>query len=225
MPTVKISPSWLAVLHGEFEKPYFEKLTQFVKKEYSSTTVYPQGKNIFRALDLCPFESIKVVILGQDPYHGEHQANGLCFSVNPPVPNPPSLQNIFKEIASDLNVPIPQSGNLENWAKQGVLLLNATLTVRANQAGSHQKQGWEEFTDQIIQTISDQKEHVVFLLWGKYAQAKGKNIDQSKHLVLTSVHPSPLSAYGGFFGCKHFSKTNAYLRAHGEKEIDWTNLS
>lgn len=222
MANVKLPPSWLAVLQDEFEKPYFEKLTNFVKREYLSTTIYPQGKNIFRAFELCPSDQVKVVILGQDPYHGARQANGLCFSVDESIHQPPSLQNIFKEIATDLDQPItPTSGNLDHWAKQGILLLNATLTVRANQAGSHQHQGWEEFTDRVIQVISDQKEHVVFLLWGKYAQEKGKIIDKSKHLVLSATHPSPFSAYHGFFGCKHFSKTNSYLQAHGEKAIDW----
>lgn len=222
MTNVKLPPSWLSVLQDEFTKPYFQKLTGFVKKEYLSTTIYPHGKNIFRAFELCPFDQIKVVILGQDPYHGPDQANGLCFSVNEGIHQPPSLQNIFKEIATDLNLPIPASGNLDHWASQGILLLNATLTVRANQAGSHQRQGWEEFTDRVIQTISDQKDHIVFLLWGKYAQEKGKIIDQTKHLVLSAAHPSPFSAFHGFFGCRHFSKTNAYLHQHGLVEINWT---
>ena len=224
MPEVQIHPSWEAVLHQEFDQEYFEKLTKFVKQEFSSTTIYPEGKNIFRAFELCPFDQVKVVILGQDPYHGPKQANGLCFSVNDGIPLPPSLQNIYKEIATDLNITKPTSGNLDNWSRQGVLLLNATLTVRANQAGSHQKKGWEQFTDAAIQAISDQKENVVFLLWGKYAQEKGKVIDTSKHLVLKSVHPSPLSAYAGFFGCKHFSKTNDYLKSIGKTPIDWGNL-
>ena len=221
MPKVNLPPSWLAVLKDEFEKPYFEKLTEFVKKEYLTYAIYPQGKNIFRAFELCPFDQVKVVILGQDPYHGPKQANGLCFSVSDDLPQPPSLQNIFKEISADLGLPIPTSGNLEHWGRQGILLLNATLTVRANQAGSHQKQGWEEFTDSVIKTISDQKENIVFILWGKYAQEKGKIIDQSKHLILSAAHPSPFSAYHGFFGCKHFSKTNAYLKAHQQPEINW----
>ena len=223
MAQVKIHPSWLKMLEQEFEKPYFEELVAFVKKEYASTTIYPEGKNIFRAFELCPFESVKVVILGQDPYHGPEQANGLCFAVNDAVPLPPSLQNIWKEIASDLNVSTPHHGDLENWAKQGVLLLNATLTVRANVAGSHQKKGWEQFTDAVIKTISEKKSGVVFLLWGKYAQVKGAVIDESKHLILKAAHPSPLSAHNGFFGCKHFSKTNEYLDRHSQQTIKWAN--
>lgn len=221
MPQIKIHPSWLAVLKAEFEKPYFQKLIDFVKKECASASIYPEGKNIFRAFELCPFEAVKVVILGQDPYHGPAQANGLCFSVNENIPLPPSLQNIYKEISADLGVQMPQTGNLDNWAGQGVLLLNATLTVRANTPGSHQKQGWEEFTDAVIKAVSDQKEHVVFLLWGKYAQEKGKVIDREKHLVLTAAHPSPFSAFHGFFGCEHFSKTNEYLASKKEKPIEW----
>ncbi len=224
MPPVKIHPSWLKVLNEEFDKPYFDELTKFVKQEYSKTTIYPEGKNIFRAFELCPFESVKVVILGQDPYHGPKQANGLCFSVNDDVALPPSLQNIYKEIATDLNVKMPTKGNLDNWAKQGILLLNATLTVRADTPGSHQKKGWEQFTDAVIKTISDQKEHVIFLLWGKYAQDKGAIIDKTKHHVLQSPHPSPFSAHSGFFGCKHFSKTNEYLKSIDQKPIDWTAL-
>lgn len=224
MPKVQIHPSWQAVLQQEFNQEYFEKLTQFVKNEYNSTTIYPAGKNIFRAFELCPFDQVKVVILGQDPYHGPKQANGLCFSVNEGIPLPPSLQNIYKEIASDLNIKAPTSGNLDQWSRQGILLLNATLTVRANQAGSHQKKGWEQFTNAAIQQISDKKANVVFLLWGKYAQEKGKVIDTSKHLILKSVHPSPLSAYNGFFGCKHFSKTNDYLKSIGQTPIEWGNL-
>jgi uracil-DNA glycosylase len=222
MAQVKIDPSWLKVLHEEFEKTYFEQLVQFVKNEYARTAVYPEGKNIFRAFELCPFEAVKVVIIGQDPYHGPGQANGLCFAVGDKIPMPPSLQNIAKEISEDLSVPILKSGNLENWAKQGVLLLNATLTVRANQAGSHQHKGWEEFTDAVIRAVSEKKEHVVFLLWGKYAQEKGLVIDREKHYVLQAAHPSPFSAHHGFFGCKHFSKTNAYLESIGEKPVDWT---
>jgi uracil-DNA glycosylase len=221
MPQVKIHPSWFKVLEQEFSKPYFDELTAFVKKEYASGAIYPAGANIFRAFELCPFESVKVVILGQDPYHGPGQANGLCFSVNDDVPLPPSLKNMYKEISSDLGIPPPASGNLDRWAKQGVLMLNATLTVRANQAGSHQKRGWEQFTDAVVKTISDQKEQVVFLLWGKYAQEKGKIIDRNKHHVLMAPHPSPFSVHSGFFGCKHFSKTNEYLRSIGEEGIDW----
>jgi uracil-DNA glycosylase len=224
MSTVKIHPSWQKVLEPEFQKTYFKELTGFVKKAYTTDTIYPEGKNIFRAFELCPFDSVKVVILGQDPYHGPAQANGLCFSVNDDVPLPPSLQNIYKEINSDLHVQMPKKGNLDNWARQGVLLLNATLTVQANQAGSHQRQGWEEFTDAVIKTISDQKEHIVFLLWGKYAQDKGKVIDRDKHLVLTAAHPSPFSAYHGFFGCQHFSKTNQYLESIGKKPIHWEKI-
>ncbi|MGE3279308.1 MAG: uracil-DNA glycosylase [Candidatus Altimarinota bacterium] len=222
MPDVKIHPSWLKVLEQEFSKEYFEKLVGFVKEEYASVTVFPEGKNIFRAFERCPFDQVKVVILGQDPYHGPGQANGLCFSVNDGVPLPPSLQNIYKEIQSDLGIQVQPSGNLDRWADQGVLLLNATLTVRANQAGSHQKKGWEEFTDAVVQTLSDQKEHLVFLLWGRYAQEKGKIIDRSRHHVLTAPHPSPFSVHSGFFGCKHFSKTNEYLKSIGEKEMDWS---
>ena len=221
MPQVKIHPSWHQVLHAEFEKAYFAELTKFVKKEYASTTIYPHAKNIFRAFDLCPFDNVKVVVLGQDPYHGPGQANGLCFSVNDGVAIPPSLQNIYKEIAADLNLPAPTTGNLENWAAQGILLLNATLTVRANTPGSHQQRGWEEFTDAAIKAISDQKEHIVFLLWGKYAQVKGNIIDRTKHCVLTAPHPSPFSVHTGFFGCKHFSKTNEYLKSVGASPIRW----
>ena len=224
MAQVRIDPSWQAVLREEFDKEYFEKLIAFVKKEYAAAKVYPEGKNIFRAFELCPFNAVKVVILGQDPYHGPRQANGLCFSVNDGVPLPPSLQNIYKEIENDLGVQMPKTGNLDNWSRQGVFLLNATLTVRANKAGSHQHQGWEDFTDAVVKAVSEKKEHVVFLLWGKYAQEKGKMIDRSKHCVLTAAHPSPFSAYGGFFGCKHFSKTNEYLVSAGEKPVDWAAL-
>lgn len=224
MPHVKIHPSWEEVLKDEFEKPYFAELVNFVKKEYANATVYPEGKNIFRAFELCPFESVKVVILGQDPYHGKRQANGLCFSVNSDVALPPSLQNIYKEIEDNLNVKMLQKGNLDNWAAQGILLLNATLTVRANQAGSHQHKGWEPFTDAVIKVIADKCEHVVFILWGRYAQEKGNVIDRSKHFVLSAAHPSPFSAYNGFFGCKHFSKTNEYLAKIGEKPIDWAAI-
>lgn len=224
MAQVKIHPSWKKVISEEFGKEYFEKLTQFIKKEYSSKIIYPEGKNIFRSFELCPFEDVKVVIIGQDPYHGPKQANGLCFSVNDGMPLPPSLQNIYKEIETDLGVTRPTKGNLDNWARQGVLLLNATLTVRANTPGSHQKQGWEQFTDAVIKTISDKKENIIFLLWGKYAQDKGAKIDSKKHHILSAPHPSPFSAYSGFFGCKHFSKTNTYLKSLGQKSIDWTTL-
>ncbi|MBL7832686.1 MAG: uracil-DNA glycosylase [Cyclobacteriaceae bacterium] len=218
---VKIAISWKSQLEEEFQKPYFEQLIGFVKSEYQAHTVYPPGKEIFRAFDECDFANVKVVILGQDPYHGPGQANGLCFSVHEGVRVPPSLVNIFKEIKTDLGKPVPASGELERWAEQGVLLLNATLTVRAASPGSHQNKGWETFTDAIIKKISDEKQHVVFLLWGAYAQKKGEVIDRAKHLVLMSAHPSPFSADRGFFGCKHFSKANAYLKSKGLKEIDW----
>ena len=224
MAQVKIHPSWEKIIGEEFKKEYFEKLTQFVKKEYLSKIIYPEGKNIFRAFELCQFEDVKVVIIGQDPYHGPKQANGLCFSVNDGITLPPSLQNIYKEISSDLGVERPTKGNLDNWARQGVLLLNATLTVRANTPGSHQNQGWEDFTDAVIKTISEKKENIVFLLWGKYAQNKGAIIDSKKHHILTSAHPSPFSAHSGFFGSKHFSKTNQYLKSIGKKEIEWIKL-
>lgn len=218
---VKIAISWKSQLEEEFQKPYFEQLIGFVKSEYQAHTVYPPGKEIFRAFDECDFANVKVVILGQDPYHGPGQANGLCFSVHEGVRVPPSLVNIFKEIKTDLGKPVPASGELERWAEQGVLLLNATLTVRAASPGSHQNKGWETFTDAVIKKISDEKQHVVFLLWGAYAQKKGEVIDRTKHLVLMSAHPSPFSADRGFFGCKHFSKANAYLKSKGLKEIDW----
>lgn len=218
---VKIAISWKSQLAEEFQKPYFEQLTGFVKSEYQSHVVYPPGKEIFRAFEECDFSNVKVVILGQDPYHGPGQANGLCFSVHDGVRVPPSLVNIFKEIKADLGKPIPTSGELERWAEQGVLLLNATLTVRAGSPGSHQNKGWETFTDAVIKKISDEKQHVVFLLWGAYAQKKGEIIDRNKHLVLMSAHPSPFSADRGFFGCKHFSKANAYLKSKGLKEIEW----
>ncbi len=224
MAHIKIHPSWQTILKKEFEKPYFEELIKFVKEEYASSPVYPEGKNIFRAFELCPFDEVKVVILGQDPYHGKGQANGLCFSVNDGVSLPPSLQNMYKEIEADLRVPRLTVGNLDNWARQGILLLNATLTVRANQAGSHQKKGWEQFTDSVVQAISQHKKNVVFILWGRYAQEKGKIIDRSKHAALTAAHPSPFSAYSGFFGCKHFSKTNEYLISQGVKPITWQEL-
>ncbi len=218
---VKIAPSWKTKLETEFRKPYFKQLIQFVKNEYQTHTVYPPGKEIFRAFDCSDFDQVKVVIIGQDPYHGPGQANGLCFSVRDGVTPPPSLKNIFKEIHNDLGKPIPKNGELEGWAKQGVLLLNATLTVRASSPGSHQNKGWETFTDAVIKQISDQKSNLVFLLWGAYAQKKGEIIDRNKHLVLMSAHPSPFSADRGFFGCKHFSKTNEYLKSKGLKEIEW----
>ncbi len=236
--TVRIDPSWKARLAGEFEKPYFKELTEFVKQEYQNEPVYPAPKAIFRAFDLCPFEKTKVVILGQDPYHGPGQANGLCFAVSDGVALPPSLQNIFKEIESDLcrsrtstesaepccrssTSTVHRSGDLARWAEQGVLLLNATLTVRARLAGSHQGKGWEGFTDAAIKALSDEREHLVFILWGNYAKAKGAHIDRTKHLVIESPHPSPFSAASGFFGSKPFSKTNDYLIAHGQTPIDW----
>lgn len=218
---VRINASWKAHLQPEFEKPYFHLLTEFIRSEFASQTVYPPGREIFAAFDACPFENIKVVIIGQDPYHGPGQANGLCFSVRDGVRMPPSLVNIFKEIQQDLQKPIPASGNLDRWARQGVLLLNATLTVRAGVAGSHQGKGWETFTDSVIRLISVEKSGVVFLLWGAYAQKKVELIDRSRHLVLMSAHPSPFSADRGFFGNKHFSKANDYLRRNGQKEIEW----
>jgi len=221
MMDVKIESGWKANLKNEFEKEYFNQLIGFVREEYNIHRIYPPGKLIFNAFDQCPFDQLKVVILGQDPYHGPGQAHGLCFSVNDGIPFPPSLKNIFKELKEDVGKEIPRSGDLTDWAKQGVLLLNATLTVRAHQAGSHQKKGWEEFTDAAIQTASDQKEHLVFLLWGNYAISKRRLIDENKHLVLTSVHPSPLSASRGFFGNKHFSKANDFLQKHSLQPIHW----
>lgn len=218
---VQIEESWKKRLATEFEKPYFAQLIEFVRHEYQTTVCYPPGKLIFNAFNLCPFDKVKVVIIGQDPYHGSGQAHGLCFSVNDGVPFPPSLQNIFKEIQNDTGAPVPSTGNLTRWAEQGVLLLNATLTVRAHQAGSHQRRGWEEFTDAAIKVLSDQREHLVFILWGAYAQKKGAVIDRSKHLVLSSAHPSPLSAYHGFFGNRHFSLANAYLEQNGQTPINW----
>ncbi|MBE6292364.1 MAG: uracil-DNA glycosylase [Bacteroidales bacterium] len=218
---VRIEESWKQRLAAEFEKDYFVRLTEFIRSEYSRTTIYPPAKLIFNAFDSCPFEQVKVVIIGQDPYHGPGQAHGLCFSVCEGVPNPPSLQNIFKEIQSDLGTPLPPNGDLTRWANQGVLLLNATLTVQAHQAGSHQRRGWEEFTDAAIRCLNEEREHLVFILWGAYAQKKGAFIDRNKHLVLTSAHPSPLSAYNGFFGNKHFSRANEYLMAHGQMPIEW----
>ncbi len=218
---VQIEETWKQVLKDEFSKDYFIQLTDFVKKEYQTATIYPPGKLIFNAFNLCPFNRVKVVIIGQDPYHGPGQAHGLCFSVNDGIQPPPSLVNIFKEINNDFGKPVPLSGNLTRWAEQGVLLLNATLTVRAHQAGSHQRKGWEEFTDAVIRKLAEEKRNLVFILWGAYAQKKGAFIDRNKHLVLTSVHPSPLSAYNGFFGNHHFSLTNDYLIKHGIEGIDW----
>lgn len=219
---VKIADSWKNVLNEEFQKPYFKELASFVKEEYTKNTCYPKGADIFAAFDYCSFNDVKVVILGQDPYHGPNQANGLCFSVKDGIAHPPSLINIFKEIQTDLGIDYPKSGNLEKWAKQGVLLLNATLTVRAHEAGSHQKKGWETFTDTVIQQISEQKQDVVFLLWGGFAKKKTKLIDAKKHHVLTSGHPSPLSANRGYwFGNQHFSKTNAILESLNKKTINW----
>lgn len=218
---VKIEESWKRDLDEEFSKSYFQELTSFVRSEYESTKIYPPGSLIFSAFDHCTFNDTKVVIVGQDPYHGPNQANGLCFSVSDGIRHPPSLQNIFKEIKSDLGLEIPVSGNLERWAMQGVLLLNATLTVRAGQAGSHQKRGWEEFTNHVLSVLSERKEKLVFLLWGAYAQRKGEVIDATKHHVLKAPHPSPFSAHSGFFGCKHFSKTNQYLTNQGLSTIQW----
>lgn len=220
--SVKIEASWKAQLEKEFEKPYFNELISFVKAEHAAKTIYPPGPEIFNAFNHCPFDQCRVVILGQDPYHGPGQAHGLCFSVNDGVRVPPSLINIFKEINADLGKPVPKSGNLTRWADQGVLLLNATLTVEGGKAGSHQGKGWEQFTDAVIQKISDEKEHVVFMLWGKYAQDKGRVIDANKHLVLKAKHPSPMAAnYGGWFGNKHFSTANDYLKNHGLEEVNW----
>lgn len=218
---VKIDSSWKLRLANEFNAPYFEQLTTFVRDAYTHHQIFPPAKLIFNAFDLCPFDKVKVVIIGQDPYHGLGQAHGLSFSVNEDIPLPPSLKNIYQEIRSDLGIqPLPH-GNLERWAKQGVLLLNATLTVQANLAGSHQKKGWETFTDSAIKAVANEKEHVVFLLWGNYAQQKAQYIDTTKHLILTAVHPSPLSAHRGFFGCKHFSQANQYLKEHGLEPINW----
>lgn len=218
---VKIEPSWKQVLQEEFNKPYFEELTDFVRDEYKSKTVFPPPKDIFKSFDLCPFDKVKVVILGQDPYHGPNQAHGLCFSVNQGVPMPPSLQNIYKEIQSDIGGEMPNHGNLEHWAEQGVFLLNAILSVVAHMPTSHQNKGWETFTDEVIRIISEKKEHVVFMLWGAYAQSKEWMIDESKHLILKAPHPSPLSASRGFFGCRHFSKANEFLKKNGIEEIKW----
>lgn len=225
MEAVAVNPvideSWKEALADEFAKPYFTQLKQFLIEERKKHTIYPPGKLIFSAFNHTHFDNVKVVILGQDPYHGPGQANGLCFSVSDGITSPPSLVNIFKEIHNDLGYPLPTSGNLERWADQGVLLLNAMLTVRANEPGSHQGKGWEAFTDSVIQHISKEKEGVVFLLWGKYAQAKEKLIDAMKHYILKAPHPSPFSVHTGFFGCKHFSKVNELLKAQGRQEIDW----
>lgn len=218
---VRIDESWKQVLQPEFDKPYFEQLTSFVRSEYARTVIYPPAGQIFNAFDHCPFDKVKVVIIGQDPYHEQGQANGMCFSVAPGVQMPPSLVNIFKEIQSDLGKPFPADGDLTRWADQGVLLLNATLTVQAHYAGSHQRRGWEEFTDAVIRVLSEQCTHLVFILWGAYAQKKGAVIDPTRHLVLKSAHPSPLSAYNGFFGNHHFSLANDYLTQHGLQPIDW----
>ena len=219
---IGIEERWNEVLHTEFEKDYFKTLTTFVKDEYQAATCYPVAEQIFAAFEHCTFDNLKVVIVGQDPYHGPGQANGLCFSVHEGIAHPPSLINIFKELQTDLNIPYPESGDLSSWAKQGVLLLNATLTVRASEAGSHQKKGWEQFTDEVIKTISEHKEDVVFLLWGGFAKKKVKLIDTAKHHILTSGHPSPLSANRGYwFGNKHFSKTNAFLQSKAKKSINW----
>lgn len=218
---VKIAADWKYLLQEEFDKPYFEELTRFVKSEYATATVYPAGRNIFRAFDKCSVENLKVIIIGQDPYHGEGQANGLCFSVNDGVPFPPSLQNIFKEISNDIGTPIPQSGNLDRWAEQGVLLLNAVLTVKAHEAASHAGRGWEQFTDAVVRIIAERKQGIVYMLWGSYAQRKGQIANPQKNLILKSVHPSPLSAYRGFFGCRHFSQANAYLQSIGKEAINW----
>jgi uracil-DNA glycosylase len=218
---VRIDESWREVLQTEFDKPYFELLTDFVRHAYRTTQCFPPAGQIFRAFDLCPFDKVRVVIIGQDPYHDVNQAHGLCFSVQDGVPAPPSLVNIYKELHRDLGKPIPSSGNLTHWAEQGVLLLNATLTVEAHKAGSHQGKGWEELTDAAIQALNLKREKIVFMLWGSYAQRKGKFIDRRKHLVLEAVHPSPLSAYRGFIGCGHFSRANNYLQQHGQTPIAW----
>ena len=218
---VRIDESWRQVLQPEFDKPYFELLTDFVRQAYRTTQCFPPAGQIFRAFDLCPFDKVRVVIIGQDPYHDVNQAHGLCFSVQDGVRIPPSLENIYKELNRDLGKPIPTSGNLTHWAEQGVLLLNATLTVEAHRAGSHQGKGWEELTDAAIMALNEKREKIVFMLWGSYAQRKGQYIDRKKHLVLTAVHPSPLSAYRGFIGCGHFSQANNYLQQYGLPPIVW----
>jgi uracil-DNA glycosylase len=217
----KINESWKAILMEEFNLTYFHTLRNFLIEEKKQYKIFPPGNQIFSAFDMTPFDTVKVVLLGQDPYHGKGQAHGLCFSVPSGIIPPPSLVNIFKEIQNDLGLPIPQHGNLESWARQGILLLNATLTVRATQPGSHQNKGWETFTDQVIRTLSEKKTGLVFLLWGKFAQVKEELIDSSKHFILKAAHPSPYSASAGFFGCRHFSKTNDILRSQGKKEINW----
>ena len=221
MADVRIAEDWKRILADEFSKPYFEELVSFVKMEYASGTVYPAGRDIFRAFDKCEFDNLKVVIIGQDPYHGPGQANGLCFSVNDGIAFPPSLQNIFKEVHSDIGTPIPISGNLDRWAEQGVLLLNAVLTVRAHNAASHAGRGWEQFTDAVVRAIAERKQGVVYMLWGSYAQKKGAIASPSSNLILKAVHPSPLSAYRGFFGCRHFSMANDYLESVGKEKIVW----
>ncbi len=221
MADVRIASDWKKILSDEFSKPYFDELVGFVKSEYASGVVYPAGGNIFRAFDKCPFDKLKVVIIGQDPYHGPGQANGLCFSVADGVPFPPSLQNIFKEVQSDIGTPIPRSGELDRWAEQGVLLLNSVLTVRAHTAASHAGHGWERFTDAVVGAIAQRKQNIVYMLWGSYAQKKGAMADPTTNLILKAVHPSPLSAYRGFFGCKHFSQANTYLESVGKSAIEW----
>ena len=218
---IRIEESWKRELAEEWEKDYFVRLTQFVREEYATKQIFPPGRQIFAAFNSTPFHDVKVVILGQDPYHDVGQANGLCFSVNDGIQFPPSLRNIFKEIESDIGTPVPQSGDLSRWAKQGVLLLNATLTVEAHRAGSHQRHGWEQFTDSVIAHLAEHRDNLVFILWGSYAIGKGSFIDRNRHLVLTSVHPSPLSAHRGFFGNHHFSRTNQYLIEHGKTPIEW----
>ena len=218
---VRIDESWKEVLQPEFDKPYFELLTSFVRSEYQTKQCFPPARLIFNAFDSCPFDRVRVVIIGQDPYHDVGQAHGLCFSVNDGVAIPPSLENIYKELNRDLGIPIPTSGNLTRWAQQGVLLLNATLTVQAHRAGSHQNKGWEELTDAAIQALNTRREHIVYMLWGSYAQRKGQFVDRRKNLVLTAPHPSPLSAYRGFIGCGHFSQANNYLIQPGEQPINW----
>lgn len=218
---IKIAPDWGALLSEEFEKPYFQELSQFVRKEYTTQTVFPREMNIFRAFDKCPLDSLKVVIIGQDPYHGDGQANGLCFSVNDGVPLPPSLKNIFKEISTETGNPIHTNGNLDHLAEQGILLLNAVLTVRAHEAASHAGKGWEKFTDAVVAKINEQKDGVVYMLWGSYAQRKGAVVNPQKNQILKTVHPSPLSSYRGFFGCNHFIEANNYLRSIGKEEIKW----
>lgn len=221
MVDVRIAADWKEILQTEFTKPYFDELVSFVKGEYASGVVYPTGSNIFRAFDKCPFDKLKVVIIGQDPYHGPGQANGLCFSVGAGVAFPPSLQNIFKEVQSDIGTPIPSTGELDRWAEQGVLLLNSVLTVRQHAAASHAGRGWETFTDAVVRAIAERKEGVVYMLWGSYAQKKGAIANPATNLILKAVHPSPLSAYRGFFGCKHFSQANDYLRSKGKTPIEW----